>query len=48
MWRYKSEALKGRNSRNVPKAEILREKPLVPPFQGLFPDEQRPRATFGG
>jgi hypothetical protein len=43
MRRHKSVALKGRNNRNAPKAEIPRQQPLVPPFQGLSPDEQRPQ-----
>ena len=43
MRRHKSEALKGRNNRNVPKAEIPGQQPLVSPFQGLSPDEQRPQ-----
>jgi hypothetical protein len=43
VWRHKSEALKGRNNRNVPKAAIRGQQPLVSPFQGFSPDEQRPQ-----
>ena len=31
------------NNRNLPTAQIPGQQPLVAPFQGLFPDEQRPQ-----